>query len=249
MKSKIFMSMLSIALIAALVGGATMAWFTDTDNAGTVTMTAGILDIDVTDGLTTFSELDLPLDHMNPGDVYTPFEINIVNQGTKNLAWFGNWTFTPAGNNDILLDAIYIDSMKMEFKSPGAGADWETADQFITAGVGSGTYPDWFNTLAANSVFNKVSLRQWNDNAGMVPGSVFEHMGALKPGYSYKLTVAFGFASQADNNYQGNLAQPITVGFNVVATQVKAEAINDQIGAPHGTNHEAWLLAQLAKQI
>jgi predicted ribosomally synthesized peptide with SipW-like signal peptide len=41
MKSRMLISMLVIALAAAVIGGATMAWFTDEDTAGPVTFTAG----------------------------------------------------------------------------------------------------------------------------------------------------------------------------------------------------------------
>jgi len=69
-KTKIFMSMLVIALAAALVGGATMAWFTDeATNVGN-TFTAGTVDIVAHRGMgdpslgpmfyTTFAEGTVP---------------------------------------------------------------------------------------------------------------------------------------------------------------------------------------------
>lgn len=243
-------SMLVIALAAALIGGATMAWFTDTDTAGETTFTAGTLIVDVSKGLTAFNNL-LPNaskhGNMNPGDVYDEIEIIIENDGTKNFAWFGNWTATAVDETktDVLLDAIYIKTMKMEFLRPDATA-WEPADQFITNGVGSGLYPGWYNTLAAGSTFGVVSLRSWIDNNGM--GSTpFEHMGALRPGYKYKLTVQFGFHHLADNNYQGDVASPINVGFAVEAHQVNVDALN-AFQPNFGTWHYNWLMDQLAKQ-
>lgn len=244
-------SMLVIALAAALIGGATMAWFTDTDTAGETTFTAGTLIVDVSKGLTTFNNL-LPNaskhGNMNPGDVYDEIEIIIENKGTKNFAWFGDWTATAVDGSktNVLLDAIYIKTMKMEFLAPDA-TEWEPADQFITDGVGSGLYPGWYNTLAAQGPFPVVSLRSWIDNNGMGT-TPFEHMGALRPGYKYKLTVQFGFYSGAGNSYQGNVASPIKVGFAVQAHQVNVDALNT-FQPNFGTNHHAWLMAQIAKQL
>lgn len=251
MKSRIMISMLVIAMVAAVIGGATMAWFTDTDNAGgPAVFTAGTLDVDVSKGLTTFQGL-LPDNskhgNMNPGDVYDAIEIIIENKGTKNLAWFGNWqaTVVDQSKNDKLLDGIYIHMMKMEFKSP-QGADWEPMDQFITNGIGSGNYPGWYNTLASQGNFPVVQLRQWLGNNGM--GSTpYEHMGALKPGYKYKLTVQFGFYSGAGNDYQGSVASPVNLSFTVDAAQINVDALNAfQLG--FGTNHYTWLNQQIAKQ-
>ena len=124
---------LLVALAAAVIGGATMAWFTDSDDAGTATFTAGTLTIDVSDGLTGFQNLLPGSKHgnMNPGDVYDEIEIIIENKGSKKLGWVGNWSVTQLDSqlSDALLDGIYIKNMKMEFKSPEGVEDWETADQ------------------------------------------------------------------------------------------------------------------------
>ena len=157
MKRRMWFGFLAIALAAAMIGGATMAWFTSQDTAGAATFTAGTLKVDVSDGLTTFNSLLPESKHgnMNPGDVYDEIEIVIENTGTKRLAWFGNWSATQVNGqlSDALLDGIYIHSMKMEFKSPGTNPDWETMDHFINNGVGAGSYPGWFNTLAAQGPF------------------------------------------------------------------------------------------------
>lgn len=253
LKSKLFISMMIIVLTVSTIGGITMAWFTDQDTAGTATFTAGTLHINATDGLTTFNELlNTKRGNMNPGDVYEPIVIEIQNTGTKNLAWFGNWTFTVLNNENIpvmsdkLLDGMYIDSMKMEFLSPSPNADWEPVDQFITAGIGSGAYPAWFNTLASQGTFPVLSLREFDGNNGMGT-TPYEHMGALKPGYSYRLTVQFGFYSGVDNTYQGDVANPIQIGFEVSAHQIKVDALNNFV-AGFGI-HEPWLMDQIAKQI
>ena len=81
MKTKMFMSMLVIALAAALVGGATMALFTDTAaNAGN-TFTAGTVEITV--GTTT---LAANATNMAPGDTRDGSFV-VTNAGTLELRY------------------------------------------------------------------------------------------------------------------------------------------------------------------
>ena len=91
MKSRMLLSMLIIALVAAVIGGATMASFTakvDVENeftAGTVMITADE-DVDATDDL----------GNVNPGDCLRKV-IDICNTGSKaillRLQLEGTWTF------------------------------------------------------------------------------------------------------------------------------------------------------------
>jgi hypothetical protein len=173
---------------------------------------------------------------MAPGDKTGDVVIIIENNGTLPLAWFGDLIVS----NSVLKNAIYIDYAQMEFLP----ASWETTDNFILNGVGSGPYPGWYNTLANQSAFGVVTLNVFDANNGM--GSTpYEFMGALKPGYSYKLTLRFGFAEGAGNEYQG--AGPMTIAFKADATQITAGALN-AIGANFGTYHLTWMNDQIAKQ-
>jgi hypothetical protein len=77
----------------------------------------------------------------------------------------------------------------------------------------------------------------------------YEHIGALKPGYSYKLTVKFGFAALADNTYQGD--GPVNVALTVDAFQMARAALPvalrgvwDDPLSPVG----GWFQLQLNKQ-
>jgi hypothetical protein len=186
---------------------------------------------------------------MAPGDVTGEYSVIIRNDGSINLAWLGDWQFS--GSN-ALMNALYIDYAKMEFLSPTL-SDWcsdgtsgyeaDGSDIFILNGVGNGPYPAWYNALAAASTFGVVSFNKWNDNGGMVPGSVYEHAGALKPGYSYKLTVKFGLAPGAGNEYQ-NLG-PVTAKLKIDATQIVAAAITPYTG---GWADITWLNNQIADQ-
>lgn len=266
MKKKLLLTMLTLAVSASMIVGGTMAWFTSEDDAGNAVFTAGVLNIDVSDGLTTFNDL-LPVSshgNMNPGDVYDEFEIVIENDGTKNLAWFGDWQFTPEeAVDDKLLDAIYIKTMGMQMLDENDelwddNDPWYSGYNFIEDGRGNFVghnqgEADAFDAMADESPFNVITLRNWNDNNGMITlsGAPFEHMGALKPGNKYVLTVQFGFHEGAGNEYQGNAAgvSPITVGFEVNSTQVVADAIDAEI-APTGlgTAHITWLENQLSVQ-
>ncbi len=77
MKSRMMVSLLVIALAAAVIGGATMAWFTDSDPVEPVTFTAGTVDIKVTDQEGGY-------ENVNPGDCHD-VTATITNVGSKNV--------------------------------------------------------------------------------------------------------------------------------------------------------------------
>jgi predicted ribosomally synthesized peptide with SipW-like signal peptide len=80
MKTRILMSVLAIGLSIALIGGATMAWFTDDADVPEATFTAGTVEVSV-DG----PEIDLDgfvVDNVNPGDS-TTVSWDFINKGTK----------------------------------------------------------------------------------------------------------------------------------------------------------------------
>ena len=173
MKKKMLLILLAVALGVATIAAATMAWFTDEDTAGDATFTAGILDIDVSDGLNELLDV-ATIDHMNPGDEFGPISIDIVNQGTKKLAWFGDWEFTYVDqlgheDGDKLLDALYIKEMKMEMLDPEGNLwtddPWYQGDRFIVDGRGAlydynQGQADHYNGLANLSGFNVITLTQ-----------------------------------------------------------------------------------------
>lgn len=81
MRSKIFMSMLMIALVAALVGGATFALFTDTTTNADNTFAAGTVDISA--GAQTYT---VAINNMAPGDSI-PGSFVVKNEGSLKL-WY-----------------------------------------------------------------------------------------------------------------------------------------------------------------
>ena len=231
---KTLISILVIGIAASLLGVGTFAYFSDTKSTPVETFTAGTLRLSGT-GLASF-DLGPIIDNMAPGDLTNQVTITIENVGTLPLFWFGDWVIT-GGNK--LREAIYIDYAKMEFL-PGP---WEPADNFIANGVGAGTYPGWYNTLAGMSPFGVVTLKNWDDNNGM-GCTPYEHMGALKPTYRYELTIRFGFHKDAGNEYQGDVVAPVNIKLEVDAIQVN----QDNLIAFGQGNHWDWLNTQLAKQ-
>lgn len=83
-KSRLLISLMVIALAAALIGGATMAWFSDSDEAEPVTMTAGtlLIDLDVSGILTETVDTG----NLNPGDEFE-WNITVENVGSKKFHW------------------------------------------------------------------------------------------------------------------------------------------------------------------
>jgi hypothetical protein len=231
--------LIAIAILGVMAFGmiSSGAWFTDTATSDTNSLSSGTLSIDDA----KLSQVNLgTISNMAPGDKTGDVVIVIENNGTIPLAWFGDLII----GNSVLKDAIYIDYAQMEFLKPGGGS-WEPTDNFISDGVGDGDYPTWYNTLAGLSTFKVITLKNFDANNGM--GSTpYEFMGALKPGYSYKLTLRFGFAEGAGNDYQH--AGPLTVSFKADATQITAGAL-DAIQAGFGTNHLTWMNDQIVKQV
>lgn len=237
---KILASIVVIGMLTLAMGYGTYSWFSDTKTSQSNTFTAGTLKLDGA-GFAVFDLGDTS--NMAPGDLTAYANVTIKNVGTLPLAWFGDWEITGGIK---LREAIYIDYAKMEFLRPDGTTTWESTDNFITNGVGSGPYPSWYNYLASLSKFSVVTLDVWDGNNGM-GCAPYEHMGALMPGYSYRLTVRFGFAAGAGNEYQGDAVSPVTIKLRVDATQVNAGALNAL--KPTFSNHLIWLNDQLDKQL
>lgn len=227
-KPTLLLAALIIMAIGMLNSG---AWFTDTVSTPKETVVAGTLSIQ--DG--PLFELDLgELGNMAPGDVTDPVSIIIKNDGSLDLVWVGDLVVE---GNSILKEAIYIETGKMDFSWP------EKDDPFITNGQGSGDYPGAYNAIAKMNRFGLVGLDKFDGTSAMGVAP-YEFTGALKPGQSYTLTLAFGMASGADNAYQG--LGDLKIGFAVKATQYNQEAMR---GWHLPTlNNYAWYGTQLKNQ-
>ena len=83
MKRKIWFSFLLIALSAAMIGGATMAWFTAQADAPTATFTAGTVVVGADQGEKFIGTPEGKyFENVNPGDCATVYW-DIINEGTK----------------------------------------------------------------------------------------------------------------------------------------------------------------------
>jgi hypothetical protein len=216
-----------------------MAWFTDEDDAGEATFTAGTLSIDVSDGLKEFYDEEIKLlttiDHMNPGDDFGPIEIIIENTGNKKLMWLGDLQFTldDFEKNSNLLDAMYISYAKMEHLKSDGTTTWTDDAEFI---INDGT-----EAFSLNSFLDAPSFLTNSDGSAITPvmtlngfdghnqntGTGHEFAGALIPGNKYKLTLHFAFHKRAGNECQGDVASPVTIGFKVNAYQLNEEYYNE----------------------
>ena len=100
-KSRIMMSLFVIALAAALIGGATMAWFTAKAEAENEFI-AGTVLIDVDEIVTGEGDIE----NVNPGDCFTK-EFCLTNSGSKairlRMQFEDVWTF----DKDFLRDNWY----------------------------------------------------------------------------------------------------------------------------------------------
>lgn len=112
MRSKIFMSMMMIALVAALVGGATFALFTDTTTNANNTFAAGTVKISA--GTQTYT---VAVDNMAPGDSI-PGSFVVKNEGSLKL-WY---QVTSSATGDLFT----LDANHAVVVPPTT--EWETLD-------------------------------------------------------------------------------------------------------------------------
>jgi len=80
MKSRLLISVLVIALAAAMIGGGTMAWFTAKDDAPVNEFTAGTVMIQAGEEFVWGEDMD----NVNPGDCFAKC-IQVYNTGTKDI--------------------------------------------------------------------------------------------------------------------------------------------------------------------
>lgn len=260
MKSKGLLSLILISVLALGIGIGTYAWFMDTVSSKLNTFTAGTLKVglNVAEGEESLEVAGIETRFMEPGDVTEPVTMEISNDGNLDLVWLGY--FKPEllnpNKSDRLLRAIYIKEARMDFLTPG-GSAWETTDHYISNGLGHGPYPDTYNNMAEDDPFQVISLNTWMNHSlsnvmGMGKGV---QVGALKPGYRYRLTLEFGFVPSAGNEYQGDKASPVKINYIVKATQVKEGALkalddsDNVINIGSVPSQMNWLNQQLAKQI
>ena len=119
MKTKIFMSMLVIALAAALVGGATMAWFTDTATNPGNTFTAGTIDIVLQDHPDDIVETPIfNFTNIAPGWESGVVTVNVQNAGSLPMKVRG----VVSGTTVTAADKALYAALDGQYKLPGMTA-------------------------------------------------------------------------------------------------------------------------------
>lgn len=231
---KLWKPVLLLAAVAIMAFGmlSSGAWFTDTATGQTASVKAGTLSID--NGKVSTASLGT-IEKMAPGDVTDEVSIIIENNGNLPLAWFGDLQVS----NSMLKNVVYIHTAKMEFLNSDETDTWEPVDMFIANGKGSGTWPTTWGGPE-----NLATLAVYDGNSNM-NSLGYEHMGALNPGYKYRLTLAFGMYTGAGNEYQN--AGPLDISFKVEAMQLNMAAMNAWKPLA-GTNHYVWMTQQTDKQ-
>lgn len=149
LKAKLFLFVLTVVLAAALVGGATMALFTDTEaNVGN-TFTAGTLTLQV-GGAPPIMHINVP--NMAPGDLTPYYRWVLRNTGT--LPGRLSVTFGPITNNE---NGIVEPEIAAEGQFPAHPTDGELG-QYLTTGI----HPD----AISPSVRPYVTFIERNDQEG-----------------------------------------------------------------------------------
>jgi predicted ribosomally synthesized peptide with SipW-like signal peptide len=106
MKSRMMISILVIALAAAMIGGATMSWFTSQANISGNTFAAGTLIVDLK-GVQDSAEAPFTVSNMAPGDPASEYFIEVRNDGSLDMLFrvyvdddVANNVYTPQGLPD-----------------------------------------------------------------------------------------------------------------------------------------------------
>jgi len=177
MKKNILLSVVVIIMAAAMVAGATYAWFTDSAEPITNEFTAGTVKISAEE--TVFPE-QFMVENWNPGDCANK-EYTIINTGTKGVyirvkftaAWFEHDGVTPF-NPDPADDVVTID-----FKNAGDAAKWtKVGDTWYYNQPVDGTYTQQSESPRTVKLAIKVCLSG--------PGANNQYQGKV-----FKLTAEF----------------------------------------------------------
>lgn len=135
MKTKILLSLLVIGLAVALIGGATMAWFTDETPVQPAEFTAGTVVVNADEAPTIDTPEGKYFDNVNPGDCAT-VTWTIVNSGTKAIEL--RVKLSELWEGELPTDNVYY--------APDPDSGWVMYDEdgelwlYYTGGPVPGTY-------------------------------------------------------------------------------------------------------------
>jgi len=237
MKSRIMISLLVIALAAAMIGGGTMAWFTAKDEAPENEFTAGTVMLEVGDE-EVYDEHEM--DNVNPGDCFLKC-VEVKNIGSKDMElrltgvefdFDINWEWVNAN-----LDELCFGDLEFE------GNDINSLQDAVDAAIDAG------DVRAPHKAGDKVEGQLFDSNGNLiVPGMVapcpdsgwvlkyvdneweMYYDGPLAPGDSTELCVVVYF----EGPWMGNLWQNAT--FTIGGDDAQFEAVQASNNAPS----EVW---------
>ena len=231
MKSRMIVSFMVIALAAALIGGATMAWFTDSDTVDEpITFTAGTLLIDLTDPVQT---TNINIGNLNPGDEFE-YEFEVVNDGSKNLIFTGILCYDERTGKEN--EAIPFDD---RYEGYGTGYLSEVLEMEIWVKgqdkpFYSGTLADYKNEEDPIGGYPK-GLPEF-ENPPIVFGEASLTPGEDSKQNSLTYIVKFKLPEETDNKYQGS---SIELALSVLAKQIHPDAEYPEFACPfHEHNAE-----------
>jgi len=251
MKKKVLSSLMVMGLSAAMIGGATFAWFTDSATNTANTFTAGTLKIAVNGHEVESYTYNFSVDgKLQPGDIVTKTsagakgksEIVIENTGNLDLALFNRLELTDSVDDGVnLADALYFTDYSMEFlnwdESPYRPAGDYQVDNFITdEKFKDGPSGDAVKATAGAD--GKLSLSEFANNNWDIAGGW--DIDSLKPGSKIKLTYQIKFNEGAGNEYQGKSVQGQWV---TKARQLNEKALQDEFPGTY-----SYLVTNLATQ-
>lgn len=200
-KSKSAMSLLLIGLAAIIIGGATMAWFTDDADVANATFTAGTVEVSAT-GPNNSAELNKHL-NVNPGDCGV-LTWNIVNDGSKTarlrVHLTEDWSYDAPADLPDNREATTLDETNPFYFLQPDNSDWVMYDP--TPNTNDGV---------------------WLYYKGDVEGTFNSETGTrIKPKTSVELKLVYAFdGSEMDNRYQN---AGLTLGGTVEAIQASHDA-------------------------
>lgn len=211
MKTKILLSVLAIGLSIALIGGATMAWFTDEDEVPAAEFTAGTVLVDA-DGPNENMEAK-EFENVNPGDCIV-VTWDIINKGTKDAEFRvkldEDW-ISDINENGKLFKKLQADLRKDDIRINNIGelnALLDTDNVYYAPVEGS----DWKMYSTGGEIWLYYT-------GGPVPGTFDEDNEANRT-VELKLIIAFD-GELTDNKYMG---AEFTLGGTVEAVQASNDA-------------------------
>ena len=223
MKTKMLASFLVIALVAAVIGGASMAYFTAKTDAPAAEFTAGTVLVEA--GLK--AEFEMPIVNVNPGDCYCvgwwiqntgskAIELRVVGNGT----WAYNWTWLEENWEALCFsDVIGVDKEYDDF------AAFKAAMEGTEPGMGDPANPV-FVIPCPHSGYN-WTLSLIMDNGDVVGYELYYLGGPVPAGEMVQLCLCVAF----DGPLMGNIFQAATFTLSG-----RVEAVQASNNAPY----EVW---------